>query len=223
MSVTRVRIPQRRQRRGMTLMELIVGLLITGLMATLGTAALGTIIDHRNIINSSTIDMERAAALRETLRMWLASGTVAIQTGGVPRGGGTRSISSSAMSSSTSTISAAASTGDEITFTTSAPNPAMAPSVRIRLFVDGDAGTPESGLTIEYQTSNATPLQRRQLEASIGGMTVEFLDNRTHRWLPASEAATITPRAVRVSLLPFDGAQIPAILQLPLIFPMGTQ
>ena len=212
-----------RPRRGMTLMELIVGLLITGAMATLGTAAFGTIIDHRDVIRSSTLQMERAAALRETLRLWLASGTVAIQTGGVPRGGGGTRSAATSSSSNITAVSAAAATGDEITFTTSAPNPSMSPSVRIRLFIDGDAGTPESGLTIEYQTSTATPLQRRQLDASIGGMTVEFLDSRTHRWLPSSEAATITPQAVRVSLQPFDGAMLPGILQLPLIFPMGAQ
>jgi hypothetical protein len=98
----------------------------------------------------------------------------------------------------------------------------MGPSVRIRLFIDADAGTPEHGLTMEYQTTQATPLQRRQLDPTIGALTVEFLDTRTHRWLPSSEAATITPAAVRVSLSPLDGATLPGILQLPLIFPMTT-
>ena len=99
----------------------------------------------------------------------------------------------------------------------------MGPSVRIRLFIDADAGTPEHGLTMEYQTTTATPLQRRQLDPTIGAMTVEFLDSRTHRWLASSQAATITPTAVRVSLSPIDGQVLPAILQLPLIFPMGAQ
>jgi prepilin-type N-terminal cleavage/methylation domain-containing protein len=210
-----------RARSGMTLMELIVGLVITGVMAAMGTAAFGSIIDHRRVIKESTVEMERAVALRETLRLWIASGTVSVRTGGGPRGlpsAGTASTTSSA--SGNAVVSAAQAAGDEITFVTSAPNPAMAPSVRIRLFVDGDAGTAETGLTMEYQTNNATPLQRRQLDATIGSMTVEFLDARTHRWFSSSQAATISPSAVKVSLLPVDGATLPAILQLPLIFPM---
>ena len=120
--------------------------------------------------------------------------------------------------SSGTTISAAAATGDEISVNTTAPNPANAPSVRMRIFIDGDEGTPERGLTIEYQTSNQAPLQRLQLEPSIGGMKVEYLDQRTNRWRPASEAATIQPIAVRVWLLPASGVQLPAILQVPMIF-----
>ena len=204
-----------RARRGMTLMELIVGLVITGVMAGIGTAAFGSIIDHRRAIQVSTTEMERASALRETLRTWMASGVALIQQGGGPRTTLRSSISS------TSTISAAQATGDEITFMTSAPNPAMAPEVRIRLFIDGDPSTPETGLTIEYQTSTATPLQRRQLDPSIGSMTVEFLDSRTNRWFSSSQAATISPMAFRVSLFPVEGGTLPAILQLPLMFPMA--
>ena len=209
-----------KNRSGMTLMELIVGLVLTGVMAAMGTAAFGSIIDHRKIIQASTIEMERAAALRETLRLWLASGTVQIRQGGGPRGLRGSAVTASPSASGTAAVSAAQASGDEITFTTSAPNPAMAPSVRIRLFIDGDAGTPEAGLSIEYQTSAATPLQRRQLDPSIGTMTVEFLDARTHRWFASTQASTISPTAVRVALYPVEGGTLPAILQLPLIFPM---
>ncbi|MEP6619100.1 MAG: hypothetical protein ABJE47_07295 [bacterium] len=206
-------------------MELIVGLVLTGAMAAMGTAAFGSIIDHRKVIQASTVEMERAAALRETLRLWLASGRVAIRQGGGPRigGGSGTTITTMTSTSGVTAVSAAQASGDEVTFTTSAPNPAMAPSVRIRLFVDGDAGTPERGLTMEYQASNATPLQRRQLDSTIGSMTVEFLDARTHRWFSSSQASTITPSAVRLSLFAPEGGQLPSILSLPLIFSMQTQ
>ncbi|MDB4917983.1 MAG: hypothetical protein JWM95_5627 [Gemmatimonadetes bacterium] len=207
-----------RARSGMTLMELIVGLVITGVMAAMGTAAFGSIIDHRRVIRESTLQMERAVALRETLRLWIASGTVAIQRGGVPRGSTARTSTST--STTGTVVSAAVASGDEITFTTSAPNPAMTPSVRIRLFIDADQSTPETGLTMEYQANTLTPLQRRQLDPAVGTMTVEFLDARTHQWFSASQAATISPTAVRVALFPIDGMTLPAILQLPLIFPM---
>ena len=204
-------------RHGMTLMELMIGLVITTVMAATGVAAFGSIIDHRRIIKESTVDMERASALRDQLRTWIGFGTPVIQTGGVPNIGGRAS------SSTNSTISAAAATGDELTVTTSAANPAGTPTARMRFFIDEDEGTAERGLTIEFQASNQSPLQRRELERSIGGLTVEFLDQRTNRWHPASEAATIQPIALRVSLRPRNGGQLPAILLVPMIFKMGNQ
>jgi Tfp pilus assembly protein PilE len=204
-----------RNRAGMTLMELIVGLFLTSVMAVIGTATFGSIIDHRRAIQVSTTEMERAAALRETLRSWLASGDVSIQQGGGPRLTNRRSLATN------TTVTAATASGDEITFTTSAPNPAMAPQVRIRLFIDADQSTAENGLSIEYQTSTAAPLQRRQLDPTIGSMTVEFLDARTHRWFSSTQASTISPSAVRVALFPAEGYTLPAILQLPMMFSLA--
>jgi prepilin-type N-terminal cleavage/methylation domain-containing protein len=214
-------------RRGMTLMELVVALVLTGMMALMGAGTLGSIIDHRRVILSSTSEMERAGALRDQIRTWMLSGTVQIVTGGASRGLGRAStaISSSAppiaSGMNSGTITAAVAGGDEISFVTTAPNPANSPSTRMRLFIDADPATPESGLTLEYQASTAMPLQRIQLEGSIGVLTVEFLDQRTNRWVESTQAATIAPIAVRLSMQPYDGGRIPAILELPMIFPMG--
>lgn len=220
-----------RSRGGMTLMELVVGLAITGMMAAMGAAAFGSIIDHHKIILSSTSEMERASALREQIRSWLISGSVQLNTGGAPGRGlgraavsvGAGTISTPQMNGSTTNgITAAVAAGDEITFVTTAPNPADAPSVRMRLFVDGDANTPETGLTLEYQPSTNTPLRRIQLEPSIGAITVEYLDQRTNRWIEGTQVAAFTPIALRITLQPYDGGKIQPILQLPIIFPMGN-
>ena len=224
-------------RRGMTLMELVVALVITGMMAAMGAATFSSIIDHRRIILTSTGELERASALRDQIRTWMLSGTVQLVTGSVPRGMGrgtsaaaatasaspapNRSSSSGSVSNG-SAISAAAASGDEITFVTTAPNPANAPSVRMRLFIDADESTPETGLTLEYQASTATPLMRVELERSIGALKVEFLDQRTNQWFESTQAAAITPIAVRISMQPFDGGRLPGVLELPMIFPMGS-
>lgn len=218
-------------RRGMTLMELVVALVITGMMAAMGAATFSSIIDHRRVIVSSTVGTERAAALRDQIRTWLLAGTVQLQTGGVPQGIGRASVAAPVIASSpmngasttsTGTISAAAASGDEITFVTTAPNPADAPSVRMRLFIDGDASTPETGLTLEYQASTSAPLVRLELERSIGVLKVDFLDQRTNQWYESTQAAAITPIAVRLSMQPFDNGQLPGILEVPMIFPMGS-
>ncbi len=118
-------------------------------------------------------------------------------------------------------VTAAAKTGDELTINTTAMTPAAGASARIRLFVDGDDNTPERGLTMEYQSGNASPLQRRQLDSAIALMTVEFLDNRTGRWVSADQAATIQPFAVRFSFAAAEQDSLPRLLQLPFVFRIG--
>lgn len=216
-----------RARRGMTLMELVIGLAITGMMAAAGAGAFESIIAHRAIIHDASVSTERAAALRDMLHVWIAAGTVQIPRGGGPRGltrglgaaAPARDGATSAMN--TAAVSAAQASGDELSFTTSALNPSLVANVRIRLYVDADDNTPEHGLTMEYQANLQQPIARRMLDSTIDTLKVEFLDSRTNRWLRASEAATITnPVAVRVTLLPGTGHSVPPILELPMIFPL---
>lgn len=229
----------RRARLGMTLMELTIALVITGLMATAGAETFHSIIDRQEELVRATAATERAAALRETIHSWLVSGDVLISSGGIPQGGSrspgsggavgrsstaaaqTQTPSGSPAGTSTG-VTAAQAVGDELDFTTRAPNPADAPQARMRLFIDGDASTAETGLTLEYQASTQTPLQRMELEPAVDSMVVEYLDTRTNRWYPASEAATIRPRALRLTLLSTTDT-LPGILTLPMIIPMGQQ
>ena len=216
-----------RARRGMTLMELVIGLAITGMMAAAGAGAFESIIAHRATIRDASISTERAAALRDLLHVWIAAGTIQIPRGGGPRGL-TRGLGATAPTRggvtgtmNTAAVSAAQASGDELTFTTSALNPSLVGSVRIRLYIDADDNTPERGLTMEYQANLQQPIARRMLDSAIDTLKVEFLDQRTNRWLRASEAATITnPVAVRVTLLPASTDTVPAILELPMIFPL---
>jgi len=210
-------------------MELVIGLAITGMMATAGAVAFGSIIDHRRVIQTASVTTERAAALRDMIHGWINAGTIQIQQGGGPRGltrgvptaGANRGAGGFGGAMNTANVSAAQASGDELTFTTSEVNPSLLPNVRIRLYVDADANTPEKGLTIEYQPNQQMPLVRKMLDSTIDTLRVEFLDRRTNRWFAASQAATITPRAVRVTLL--SGiVTLQPILGVPMIFPIGS-
>jgi prepilin-type N-terminal cleavage/methylation domain-containing protein len=220
-----------RSRAGMTLLELVISLVITGLMATTGAAAFASIIDHRHAIVQATMTTERASALRATVHSWLASGTILVQSGGLPQTGGrgrsaTTTLQTTSPGSSTSSVqsvTAAAASGDELDFTTLAPNPSNSVEATMRLFIDGDASTPETGLTLEYKASTESPLLRRQLDPTIGSMTVEYLDTRTQQWFPSSQASTITPRAMRLTLGPAEGYVLSPLLLMPMVITMGQQ
>ena len=213
-----------RARRGMTLMELVIGLAITGMMAAAGAGAFSSIIDHRRIIHTASASTERGSALRETIRSWIIAGQVQIQIGGGPRGltRGVGAARPSTTSSSTGMVSAAQASGDEISFTTQAVNPSMLPNVRMRLYIDADANTPEKGLCIEYQPNSQQPLVRRMLDSAIDTLHVEFLDGVTHRWFAASQAATLTSiLAVRLWMVADTAAHASPVLAVPMIFTSG--
>ena len=220
----------------MTLMELMVAIVVTGAVALIGGEAFSSIIEHRRQIVEATIETERAAALRDMLRTWIGSGTIQLTTTGPQGQITTRSFTGTGISTTTISrpsfnagltlqttpaITAAVSTGDELTFTTNALTPVMTPQTRVRLFVDGDAATPEVGLTIEYQPSTASPLRRMQLDSTIAMMTTEFLDQTTNQWVPFSEASTIRPVAVRLYFPALNDVYVPKLLQSPLLFVIG--
>ncbi len=216
-----------RARGGMTLLELVIALVITGLMASVGAAAFGSIIDNQARVERASVTTERAASLREMIHSWLESGTVTVRQGGLPRGfgrGGTslRTVSASG-TAAVQSVTPAVVTGDVLSFTTQAPNPANAPQATMRLFVDDDPTTSEVGLTVEYQASAQSPLLRRQLEPSIDSLVIEYLDARTSRWYPAQDAATITPRAVRLHLHASATSEFSPLMTMSMMLPIASQ
>lgn len=212
-----------RARRGVTLLELIVALTVTGLMAIVGTATFTSIIDNRHILRESTAPTETASALRETIRQWLLPATIQMQAAGAPRGGAASSIRTTvnnrvSSNGAAGVTPAATSSGDELTFTTTAPNPTNAANARLRLFIDEDEQTPETGLTLEYQVNQQSPLLRRQLDSTIVGITVEYLNQQNNQWVTAVNATGIRAKAVRLTLLPASGVTVQPLMSLPMTF-----
>jgi hypothetical protein len=120
-------------------------------------------------------------------------------------------------------VTAAQGSADEFRFTTQALNPSLTGNVLIRLYIDGDANTPEKGLSIEYQADLTKPLVRKMLDSTIDSLRVEFLDQRTNRWFSASQSATIAPKAVRVTLLASHPETHSRLLELPMLFTSSFQ
>jgi hypothetical protein len=89
--------------------------------------------------------------------------------------------------------------------------------------VDADESTPEKGLSVEFQANAQQPLIRRMLDSTIDTLRVEYFDQRTNKWFAATQAATISPIAVRVTLVSFRANTSP-ILMLPIVYSLaGTR
>ena len=115
-------------------------------------------------------------------------------------------------------LAAATSKEDELIFATTAPNPTNAPNARLRLFIDTDEETEETGLTLEYQVNPQSPLLRRMLDSTITGMTVEYLNRQNNQWVTAANATGIRAKAVRLTLIPASGVVVPPLMSLPMTF-----
>lgn len=214
-------------RRGMTLMELMVAVSITGMMTAAGYGAFASIIDHRRALRDATVRLERAAALRETIDGWLATGRIVQQLGGVPGGGANGGRTSTnpgpdMIGQQSNVASSAVSAGqdEEVSFTTTALTPALAPNTRVRLYIDADENTPERGLAIEYQTGTLAQMRRMELDSTITEMTVEFLDNATQQWNRPSEGLGRQRAAVRLTFASgtlTTADSLPSILRLPIV------
>ncbi len=181
------------------------------MVAGIGSAAFELLIDRRAQVRAATEEVARAAALRAMLRDWITTGEVLPQAGGPPGRGGTTGAG-------TATTSGAS---DALVLVTPALTPARSPMTLMRLFIDDDPTTPERGLTMQYLTSLNDTLTTRELEPQVAGLRVEYLDQRTNRWYPGSEAATIQPIAVRLTLQGTADAPLPALLELPLVAAVG--
>lgn len=197
-----------RARRGTTIVELVVALVITASVAAAGAATFGQLIDRREQLLAAATHTERAAALRALLREWIVAGTVELP-------------------STTQQIRAlpaprvATATDHELIFATNALTPAGFPGVRVRLYVDEDPETVERGLTIEYRPRPSADHVRRELDPAIRRMVVEYLDADAGRWVTADDAVAIRPVAVRVTFPPTEGNEA-RLRQLPLTFPIGA-
>lgn len=222
-----------RSRAGMTLIELVIAITIVAMMATAGGAAFSTIIDRQQTLRTASSEVERAAALRETIRQWILQGAIQVPRGGLPQGARSgaagRQLAAVAPGASMNgsattagvTSAASTSTANEFTVVTSAPNPLMTANVRIRIFVDADDNTPEQGLTIEYQASTQTPLLRRQLDPAVGDLTIEYFDPTTGLWATSADASPAQAVAIRITMVPVEGMTLPRLLTLPLTIVYG--
>ncbi len=201
------------RRAGFTLFEVLVSLLLTGTVAALGAATFGTLLDRRADVLRSSAATERAAAVRALLTEWIADAEV-VQAGGV------RLVFEGRAAILRDTgVTEARSTGDEVRVLSRAHTPIGSPQVRVRLFVDGDPDTPERGLTVEFAETPTSPIVRRELDATIRALTVEYFDRDTRRWVPPRDVPAIRAAAVRLRFPALDESAAP-LWHLPLTLPV---
>ena len=194
-------------RIGMTLIELIVALTITGLALGSGYSAYATLADRRIIADRRVDVVARAAALRSTLSAWLAGAHLTVEQDDIVfrSVGGTRRSPTGQVAD------------NDLTFFTSASTPVGNHGTIVRLFVDHDS-IGEGGLIAELSEWRGHRRARIQLDSVVAGLDVALVSGvlGTRSWLPSWVSSTILPAGARMTLSARPGDSLAPLLRLPI-------
>lgn len=194
----------------MTLLELVVGLTIAGVVAAMGYGTFASLIDQRTRAEASTEAITEAAAARRLLAGWLAGARLLLQEAGPPfRGldGAYEGVPD-----------------DELTFLTAAGNPARSDETLVRLYIDRDTLTPQRGLTAELSAWRSTELERVEIEPRAAGLDARYLTHMLGRteWLPSWISSTVLPVGIELEILAAAADTLPPLLQMPIAVSVGS-
>ena len=194
-------------RAGMTLIELIVALTITGLAVGSGYSAYATLADRRMLADHQADIIARTAAIRSTLASWIAGARLTVEEDDIvfrSVGGVRRSLDGSLPD-------------NDLTFFTSGRTPVGNRGTIVHLFVSHDS-TSEHGLIAELREWSGERYARIQIDSTVAGLEIALLSTvvGTRSWLPSWVSSTILPAGARVTLLPHPGDSLPPLLRLPI-------
>lgn len=191
--------------RGMTLLELVVGLTIAGLAVSGGYGALAAFTDQAERARLATEEMTVAAAKRRLLVRLLEGARLSADAGG-PIFRGLDGVDGRTPD-------------DEVTFLTTAATDLSAGRSIVRLYVDRDSLTLERGLTLEIARPEGRALQRIELATEAAGLDCRYFTRMLGRseWLPSWISGTVLPLGLELTLVPAPGDTLPPLLALPMV------
>src|SRR4051795_6887410 len=193
----------------MTLLELIVGLTVTGMTVSAGYTAFASMLDHRTAAAEEVERVSQAADARRTVLEWLEGARLTVDQSG-PQFRGLDGVYQGLPD-------------DDLSFLTASPGAAGSREAVVRLYIDRDSVTPESGLTAEL-TPDGGVTRRIEVEPHARGLDLRYSTSALGRieWLPSWISSTVLPLAVELKLMPEEGDSLPPLLRLPLVVPMGS-
>ena len=201
----RVRRRRATAARGMTVVELVVGLTVTALALAAGYATLGTMVDQRARLREEAAETVRAAAVRRAVSDWLGGA----YTIGTPMSPAFQLVDRRDRGRP----------DDVLTFLTTARTPVGAGGgVVVRLFVDRDARTPERGLTAEFSDWPGSRAERLELDSSVVALDVRCLSAALGRreWMPGWSSSLLLPQGVELRLAAVSPERLTPLLRLPI-------
>ena len=188
------------RRRGSTVLELIFGLAIIALVASIGTTTL-TLIGSDHLERREAATVERDLTIRRALIDWLEASHASL-------GGAFQVIDAKQHGRD----------ADVLIFTTTAPTPLGTPETTVRLYVEQERRT-EKGLIAELTSWPNGPASRIELDSTVVGLGVRCLTSLLggRRWVASWLSADVAPRSVELRLRYAPNAKQSAWLAMPIV------
>ena len=191
------------RRAGLTLVELLVALAVTGSTVGVGYATLSALADQRERVHGSSVATVRAASVRRQIVAWIEGAWV-----------GADATPAFRLSDHVTRGRA----DDELVFVTTAATPLGRGDVVVRLFVDRDARTPERGLVAEFIEQYGPRAARLELDSTVVALDIRCITDtrgpreRLRTWL----SVAMLPLGVDVRLASAPADRLAPLLRLPI-------
>ena len=194
------------RRRGLTILELMFGLVVVASVASIGTATLSLLANEGHDRQMVMDDVMRATAARRTLVEWLEGAHASVGRPGSATPGAFQLIDATLRGRD----------ADVLIFTTAAATPLGTGETTVRLYIDEDDATNETGLTAELSSWPGGPTTRLQLDSTVTELKVRCLTTLLggRRWVPSWVSTSVVPRGVELRL---GGRGVSALLAMPLV------
>lgn len=182
-----------RNHAGMTLIEMLIALALTGIITSAGYSVFATAIDTRERTRDVMEPVSKASAARGLIMNWLGAAHVTGREDGVEFVGVDATESSVV---------------DVVTFLTNDARPLTTGPATIRLSIDTDSTTRERGLVADaWYGMNKHRRMNPLPEATI--LNIEYFGEveGLTRWWPSWQSAVRLPAAVRVSIAASDSVR----------------
>ena len=200
------------RRVGLTILELMFGLTVVALVASIGTATLSLFGDKDKHRREDLEELTREVAVRRTITTWLEAAHASVG-----------SVSGSANGAFQLTdTKRGGRDADVLLFTTSAPTSLGTGETTVRLYVDDDEATPEVGLTAELTSWPGGPAAHLQLDSSITAMNVRCLTSLlgARRWVASWVSTSVVPQGIEIRLQARGKGVRSPFLQRPIVVAM---
>lgn len=198
-------------RRGMTLIELVVGLVVTAITTMAGFGTIGLLIDRRTAAADAVRETVRASAVRRTITSWLE---------GIRLVPGEEGRSFQLVDRATH-----GSPDDELTFVTTAPTPVGGENAIVRLYVERDPRAPQRGLVAEMQDWSGAHVLRVPLDSAVTSLDIRCRTGILGRmeWMSGWMSSALLPRGVELRMGGASASALDPLLSVPLtvVFPGG--
>jgi prepilin-type N-terminal cleavage/methylation domain-containing protein len=198
-------------RRGLTLIELVVTLVVASLAMAAGYAALSTMVDRREHALQQFDRVAAAAELRKTLEQWIGAAELTIEEDDVVfRGldGDHQGVPDDVLVLRTNALTAATEPGSTVT-----------------IFVDRNDSTATSGLVAVIRPNGASVSRTLQLDSQVASLDVRYLSSQlgVPEWGTSWVSSTLLPVAAELRLSSTHADSLEGLLRIPILIPIRVQ